>query len=416
MQSNVNKTDFYPNWSYNRQSNGIVRLYYLMNNKPEHSNFSFKRMLGFLRSSFGHKLPKIKPNECEPLFERYPALRHYAAAITQMLPGPIANFCICAAKNNDWDIVDYVFYRYDISPQSFEKKTIESFSQIQFAKKQDGTYIFNCSCSNWRKVERVYFDKTLKEYAIFNYSDYKKKVVYLSPSADKQFKDSYRQTEETIEKALREKDGFCRIDFGEKTVCVKKIDNEKYSVLDFHSNATSNEECDITLRDCSVKEILNLFEDRVKVNSAIRNGIFPLITYAQRTADKYLLFELFYLAGIATNEELCYLENIIKRNRFIIRKEFYDINDVQILSVKSSIRKIKSICHRWIGYRSHYAFSLPEYAFELVIDGLTFTAIWCICDMLRLRITADGQSIYLDITSDLMLTLAQAADFKGLSA
>ena len=118
-----------------------------------------------------------------------------------------------------------------------------------------------------------------------------------------------------------------------------------------------------------------MFEDRVKVNSAIRNGIFPLITYAQRTADKYLLFELFYLAGIATNEELCYLENIIKRNRFIIRKEFYDINDVQILSVKSSIRKIKSICHRWIGYRSHYAFSLPEYAFELVIDGLTFTAI-----------------------------------------
>lgn len=266
MQSNVNKTDFYPNWSYNRQSNGIVRLYYLMNSKPEHSDFSFKRMLGFLRSSFGHKLPKIKPNECEPLFERYPALRHYAAAITQMLPGPIANFCICAAKNNDWDIVAYVFYRYDISPQSFEKKTIESFSQIQFAEKQDGTYIFNCSCSNWRKVERVYFDKTLKEYAIFNYSDYKKKVVYLSPSADKQFKDSYRQTEETIEKALREKDGFCRIDFDEKTVCVKKIDNEKYSVLDFHSNATSNEECDITLRDCSVKEILNLFEDRVKVN------------------------------------------------------------------------------------------------------------------------------------------------------
>ena len=70
MQSNVNKTDFYPNWSYNRQSNGIVRLYYLMNSKPEHSDFSFKRMLGFLRSSFGHKLPKIKPNECEPLFER----------------------------------------------------------------------------------------------------------------------------------------------------------------------------------------------------------------------------------------------------------------------------------------------------------------------------------------------------------
>lgn len=415
MQSNVSKTEFYPDWSYKRQSNGYVRLYYLLNGEPEYDDFSLKRMLGFLRNSFGHKLPKIKPDECEPFFEKYPALRRYAVAITQILPGPIAHLCICAAKNGDWDIVEYVFYRYNISTRNFERKTVENFSHIQFAKRRDGTYIYDCSCSNWQKVERIYFDDTLNEYAIYNVCDYKKKVIFLSSAADKQFKYKQHETEEMIENALDGKDGFCRMDYCNKTVFVKKIDNEKYLVLDFFGNAACDKKCDITLRECSVREILNLFENRIKVISAIQNGNFPLLTFAQRTGDKYLLFELRYLADIATNEELCYLESVVKRNRFIVRKEFYDMKDVRILSVKSGVREIKSIPHRWIGYRSHYAFSLPEYTFELVIDKLALKAVWCVCDMFQLQILADGQNIFLDITHDLMLTLAQAADFKGLA-
>lgn len=95
---------------------------------------------------------------------------------------------------------------------------------------------------------------------------------------------------------------------------------------------------------------------------AIKNGNHPLILYAKQSGDKYFECELKFLAGIASDDEIEYLEKVVKRNRFISKKETYGADDVEIKSYEELRRRHMYDRQRWLC--------------KIVIDGAERCCIW----------------------------------------
>lgn len=105
-----------------------------------------------------------------------------------------------------------------------------------------------------------------------------------------------------------------------------------------------------------------LYDAKAIFNFSVLNGSYPLMVYAKQTEDKYLEYELKFLAGIATVDEIRYLESIIKRNRFIAQKKVYDTDSIEISGA--------------IKIQERYFYRPELWLCEITVDGERRKCVW----------------------------------------
>lgn len=79
--------------------------------------------------------------------------------------------------------------------------------------------------------------------------------------------------------------------------------------------------------------------------ATLKENALPLYLSAQACGDKFLECEIKYLTDTATQTELDYLnqnDTFEKVDRFYLKKDIYDLDDIEILNVFSKIK-------RWVG-------------------------------------------------------------------
>ncbi|MDE6301965.1 MAG: hypothetical protein K2M36_00045 [Clostridia bacterium] len=362
----------YEQWGYEKIYNKNFVLYYTEYGEACRKNVSFRQLVAFLRDKNRNKY--IRPFEdLQKIYNRYPYLTKYDEEVSglfskQMLIGYLL---IAAIENGDEQLSDYVLSACNLSEQKLKGRIIESFKKIKFNSRRNG--------ENYFDIVAVRLTQNTPKTIIYNVNDdfcrnKDRRRLFLTEQAKAQLDECVQQTDKLMNEIWNcRQNEYLPFDFNGKRLWLKKLSNGVYNVVTMKMVGGCITE--IRMDDRNVDEILRQFgkEDLVSWSSSgnlrivldsIVDGSFPLMVHAKQTEDTYLEYELKYQAGIATDDEIRYLESKVVRNRFIARREVYDVDSVELISAKVELSK-RSYFSRW-----------KRWVVKIIIDGFERECSW----------------------------------------
>ena len=299
---------------------------------------------------------------------KYPWIKLYHREIISRLirKAIIQGLFITAIKENDEAICNCILDTYHLTKQdslSWKLDVLDGYNKVELDQIKYGEryYRIQSNESN-RNLPNVISYKRGNKYTIVNGKRY-----IISVALKNQLNEAEDVFQNRLKDAMSEQNGYHLADFKNgRLIAFKQLDCDKYHFLIIKKNGDKLARFDSVASPAI--EFINSFSFSrwgfVLEKSGIDLNNFPLYDRAKDVKDIFLEYEIKYLAGVATQEEMDYLnahDSEDEELRFYLKKDVYDIDDVCILEV---VYKIKM----WVG-------RIKE--LKIIIDGKARMANFC---------------------------------------
>ncbi len=237
-------------------------------------------------------------------------------------------------------------------------KILGGFDTVVLTEKIYGETHFKIKNNDWFDYKYVRYRPRCKFYHIYGH----KEKYIASKNLKKQLKAAEKIFNAELKNALKEKDGYCLIDYGiGRFLAFKHLESDRYHF--FVLKKLDGKLIRIESNFMTAADFIYGFSfSRWGFVGGLEDKFcdldnFPLYLAAKKTGDKFLEYEIKYMADIATQDELDYLnehDSFISPARIYLKKDIYDVEDVEILTAKTE-------------YRSWFR---KIYECDIIIDGL----------------------------------------------
>lgn len=343
-------TNFYSNWYYKKIGNdykacekGNIGIITEIKQCPINEFIKKLSKTGEWKSSYA-----FSENDISIISNKYPWIKFYhrEILISKIRKPIIFSLFVTAITTKDFTLSDYILNTYNLTEdtvKTWKLATLNKYDTVQLDEVKYG--------------ETFYLLKNKTDF-IGKFIPYKKGSIYcltdnvryiLSKELIKQLDEASNTFYKNLNEVFTQTNGFHLADFGNgRFIGYKQLQAGNYHFIIIKK---TNE--DFTYLYQTYRTALSFLTgfDFVRWGMfrtdyvTLKETALPLYLSAQACGDKFLEYEINYLTDTATQNELDYLnqnDTFEKVDRFYLKKDIYDLEDIKILDVSSKIK-------RWIG-------------------------------------------------------------------
>ena len=278
--------------------------------------------------------------------KKYPWIKTYYKEIVffYIRKAVIISLFITAIKVNDEMLCDYILKNYSLTKDdslAWKLNVLDGYNKVAFSYAQYG--------------EKYYLLQSNEKFSYYpNLIPYRKgnkyTVVYgrryiLSDTLKKQLNEAESLFKSQLKDALAEVNGYSLADFTNgRIIAFKHLSCDKYHFFVIKKSKGKLTRIE-SITSSAIQFISDFNFDQwgfIGKKSKIELDNFPLFNRVKDVKDVFLEYEIKYLLGVATQEEMDYLnanDSEDGESRFNLKKEIYDIDDVCIIEVSSHIER-----------------------------------------------------------------------------
>lgn len=284
--------------------------------------------------------------------EKYPYIKYYHREILiSKIKRPIVfSLFVTSIKNNDCALRDFIIHRYNLTEndaKSWELETIPKYDMVMIEEVKYGeTYYL-------LENKPFTFPKTAITYKTGDIYTIKDNVRYiLSAELIKQLDEATNTFYKNLNEVFTETNGYHIADFGDnRFIGYKQVKSGFYHFIVIKK---SNDGFTYLYQQFSgIQMFLEHFDFShwgvLSGNpTTLKEDTLPLYLSAKACGDKFLEYEIKFLTFAANQSEIDYLnehdpETATQTDetykRFYLKKEVYDLEDIEILGVSSCIKR-----------------------------------------------------------------------------
>ena len=291
---------------------------------------------------------EFNQNDIFTISNRYPWIKcyHREILISKIRKPIIFSLFVTAIKNNDSTLSDYILNTYNLTEdtaKTWELPTLNRYDTVQLEEVKYGETFYLLKNKTDLIGKIVPYEKD----TIYCITDNERYI--LSKELTEQLDEATNTFYKNLNEVFNQTNGFHLADFGNgRFIGYKQLQAGNYHFIIIKK---SNE--DFTYLYQTYRTALSFLTgfDFVRWGmfrtnpTTLKENALPLYLSTQACGDKFLEYEINYLTDTATQTELDYLnqnDTFEKVDRFYIKKDIYDLEDIEILNVSSKIK-------RWVG-------------------------------------------------------------------
>ena len=255
----------------------------------------------------------------------------------------IFSLFVTAIINKDFTLSDYILNTYNLtedSAKSWKLVTLNRYDTVQLEEVKYGETFYLIKNKTDSIGKSVPYEKDTIYYIANN------ERYILSKELTKQFDEAKNTFYKNLNEVFIQTNGFHLADFGnDRFIGYKQLQAGNYHFIVIKK---SNEE--FTYLYQTYRTALSFLTEFDFVRwgmfrtdpATLKENALPLYLSAQACGDKFLEYEINYLTDTATQTELDYLnqnDTFEKVDRFYLKKDIYDLEDIEILNVFSKIKR-----------------------------------------------------------------------------
>lgn len=363
-------TNFYANWYYKKIGDEYQAREVGENNlgviteiaKCPLSEF-IKKLTQFGEWRTAYEFPE---KDVAVICEKYPYIKFYHREILiSKIKKPIVfSLFVTAIKNNNYALCEFIIDKYNLTEndaKSWKLKTIPKYDTVMLEEVKYGdTYYSLKNNPNTFPTATI----TYKKGDIYTIQGTVRYI--LSDELIKQLDEATDTFYRNLNEVFTETNGYHIADFGnDRFIGYKQISPAFYHFIVIKK---SDDNFTYLYQEFScIQRFLDSFDfshwGLIGSNlTKLKESVQPLYLSAKVSGDRFLEYEIKFLTFSATQSEIDYLnehdpetatQTDETHKRFYLKKEIYDLDDIEILNVSSRIM-------RWVGRR---------YECEIIIDG-----------------------------------------------
>lgn len=279
---------------------------------------------------------------------KYPWIKYYhrEILISKIRKPIIFSLFVTAIESKDFTLSDFILNTYNLTEdnvKTWKLDTLEKYDIVQLEEIKYGKTFYSLK----NKTDLVGKTIHYKKGDIYCITDNVRYI--LSKGLIEQLDESTNTFYKSLNEVFAQTNGFHLADFGNG----RFIGYKQLQAGNYHFIIIKKSNNDFTYLYQTYRTALSFLTgfDFVRWGmfrtdtTTLKENALPLYLSAQSCGDKFLEYEIKYLTDTATQTELDYLnqnDTLEKIDRFYLKKDIYDLEDIEILNVSSKIK-------RWVG-------------------------------------------------------------------